>query len=347
MSEREQTSGISRWLSAEPEWELFQDNAAIWNAVFEQCDAAKHSIDMEQYIFASQGVGRRLLDLLASKAAQGVAVRILADGLGSLGLAQSEGGRALIRNGGRIVMFNGVAGILRSPMKRLHRLHRKTLVCDGTNYMIGGSCYHDRMANWRDTMILVRGPLPPMIMSEFERLWRYAQHLSQDPLLRAGDAATDRGWSFAMSGPSVHTPFDLRRILPERIAGASRSVSLTTPYLVPDRSLWRAFLTAAERGVAVRLLIPKKSDYRILDLIGHRFAHALRRRGVEVRAYAPGMVHAKVALVDGNWSCVSSFNLDVFSAKLNLESGVISTSDALYHALSAQMDVDLARSDPL
>ena len=55
-----------------------------------------------------------------------------------------------------------------------------------------------------------------------------------------------------------------------------------------------------------------------LDLIGRRFAHALVHCGADIRGYERGMLHAKVALVDGAWSAVSSFNLDAFSGNLNL-----------------------------
>ena len=322
------------------------NNETIWQAVFEQCEAAKRSIDLEQYIFGRKGVGRQLLDLLAAKARQGVAVRVLADGLGSRGLTGSEGGRALTRSGGRIAMFNGVADILRRPFARAHRMHRKTLICDGSQVMVGGSCYEDRMSNWRDTMIRVDGPLPPAIPSAFERAWRDAHHQSaNDPAGLGGSEAARTGWSFALSGPSVRSQPDLRTTLPEKIARAERSVSLTTPYLIPDRRLWRAMLEAVERGAKVQILMPARSDHRVLDMIGRRFAHAFLRQGVEVRGYKRGMLHAKVALVDGGWSSVSSFNLDLFSAKLNLESGVFTTSPALYGALAAQMDADLACSE--
>ena len=336
----------AHWASAEPEWELFQDNQAIWDAVLEQCDAANQSIRLEQYIFGMRGVGRELLDLLAAKARQGVDVRVLADGLGSLGLVRSDGGQALLRNGGHIAMFNGLRDLARSPVRRGHRLHRKTLICDESRVMVGGSCYEDRMSSWRDTMIRVGGPLPSAIVAEFDRASRMAQDKPAKVLSTAAQG-DEEGWSYALSGPNLQAQPDLRIVLPEKIAEARQSVFLTTPYLVPNRRLWRALISAAERGAKVRILMPARSDHRFLDVIGQRFAHALVRRGVEVRGYTPGMLHAKVALVDGTWSSVSSFNLDLFSGKLNLESGVFSTSPALHEALSEQWDADWADSEPL
>lgn len=336
----------AHWPAAEPSWKLFQNNQSIWDAVLEQCDAARESIRLEQYIFGTRSVGRQLLDLLAAKARQGVDIRILADGLGSHGLARSEGGKTLLRSGGHIMMFNGPRALLRSPVHRAPRLHRKTLICDEARVMVGGSCYESRMSDWRDTMIRVEGPLPPLAVSEFDRASRMAH---DRPINSPSTAAYDgeAGWSYALSGPHMQAQPDLRSVLPHKIEQARQSVSLTTPYLIPNRRLWRALVSAANRGVQVQILMPARSDHRFLDRIGRRFAHALVQRGVEVRGYLPGMLHAKVALVDGAWSSVSSFNLDVFSGSLNLESGVLSTSRALHDELIEQWDADWARSERL
>ena len=333
------------WTPAEPDWELFQDNRAIWDAVLEQCDGAQTSIRLEQYIFGTRGVGRERLDLLAVKARQGVDVRVLADGLGSRGLVRSEGGQALLRNGGHIAMFNGPRDLARSPARRGHRLHRKTLICDEARVMVGGSCYEDRMSSWRDTMIRVGGPLPSAIVAEFDRASRMARDKPTEILSTAASGGHE-GWSYALSGPNVQAQPDLRDALPERIAGAGQSVALTTPYLIPNRRLWQALISGVQGGARVRILMPARSDHRFLDMVGQRYARALVRRGVEVRGYPRGMLHAKIALVDGAWSSVSSFNLDFFSGNLNLESGVFSTSPALHAALCGQWDEDWAASEP-
>ena len=102
--------------------------------------------------------------------------------------------------------------------------------------MVGGSCYHDRMSTWRDTMISVGGPLPPAVASEFERAWRAAHGgRTGGPESQDADAPPVSGWTYALSGPQVRPQCDLRGALPALIAGAARSAHLTTPYLVPSR----------------------------------------------------------------------------------------------------------------
>ena len=59
--------------------------------------------------------------------------------------------------------------------------------------------------------------------------------------------------------------------------------------------------------------------------------------GVEVHAYGPTMLHAKIVLVDGTWSLVRSFNFDLFSLKLNLENGCSAPASRLAFAAMPQI----------
>ena len=190
-------------------WELFHSNKDNWNAILELCDAARRSISIEQYIFAKSGIGSRLLRLLTAKSREGVQVRVLADGFGSFGLAASADGASLTRAGGEIVPYNSLSVLRRHPIGGLHRLHRKTVLCDETQLMIGGTCFHDRMADWRDTMVRVEGPVVQFAASAFERTWAYAggRATRQEPAAQ-GPQSPAADWRYVLSEPvrpSRHT----------------------------------------------------------------------------------------------------------------------------------------------
>lgn len=331
------------WPSQEPHFTLFHWNEAIWQAVLETCAAAKDSIDLEQYILGHQGIGRDLLDLLAERARNGVKVRVLADGLGSRGLTSSDAGRTLLQSGGQIVLHHPVPGA-QNPFRRLHR---KTLVCDSDRVMLGGACYKERMSGWRDTMIRLDGPPPPALSETFEQAWRSAQHGARSSCLGNSVEQSERGWQFGATGPAAPGVPDLGCILRAQISEAKRSVTLSTPYLLPDRRLRDALTTAVARGVSVRILMPAKSDHPALDVLGRRMAAWLSRDGISVYGYRPAMLHAKLALVDDAWAMVSSYNLDLFSARLNLEAGVMSSSPRLIGELAGQLDADFHDSEPM
>lgn len=321
--------------TAEARWELFHDNRSGWRAVFETCEAATQSLDLEQYIFRSDGVGGRLLELLTAKARQGVAVRVVADGIGGFSLSRSEGARSLVRAGGEIALYNGLADIARKPARIVHRLHRKTVLCDRRLLIVGGYCYSDRMSDWRDTMIRIEDRIPDAVPIAFEAVLHAAQRRSAERPRPSGRSDGD-GWSYRLSGPCSEAAPGLREALLHHIASARRSLTLITPYLIPDRPLWRALLAARDAGACVRILMPARSDHPSLDLVSRPFVRALSRRGVEVYGYEPTMLHAKIALADNDWCAVSSFNLDLLSLRMNLENGVVSRSSALYGALAEQ-----------
>ena len=329
----------------EPAWELFHQNRTVWPAVLAMCEGARHSIVLKQYIFSRFGIGARLIDLLTVKARQGVEVRVLADGFGSRRLKWSSATRDFMKAGGELILYNSPGYVLRNPRGRLHRMHRKTVVCDNRQAMIGGTCYHDRMTDWRETMVQVTGSVASAAALVFEAAWRRAKY--HEPAGEPAHTPPPEGsedWAYLISTPYPPAKREFYDTLLAQIAQAKHDVVLTTPYFGPDVRFWRVIKAALKRGVRVRLILPAKSDHRSVDIFSHTFGRALARRGGEVYAYQPGMIHAKLALIDGGWASVSSSNLDLLSFRLNLESGLVTRSPALCDALAAQLEEDLATS---
>lgn len=329
-----------------PDWQLFHANADIWPAVLAECEKARESLTLEQFIFSPRGIGRRLLDVLTARARRGVHVRVLADGFGSFWLKGSEGGRALVAAGGEVVHFHSLTDIMQNPIRRLQRLHRKTVIRDRASAIIGGACYHDRMADWRDTMIRIDGRIAETAAEVFDQLWEHALRRGPPPE-HPGSSPVDIDWAYLISTPIKPARRELWDRLHARIETAEREVILTTPYLIPDNRFRRAINRAAGRGVRVHIVVPARSDHPTLDVVGRRFAHALARRGAEIHCYEPSMIHCKIALVDRVWTSVSSFNLDISSFRMNLESGVVGTDPDYCDAVAEQLDRDMAASSPL
>src|SRR5262249_14342533 len=111
----------------------------------------------------------------------------------------------------------------------------------------------------------------------------------------------------------------IRRALLYAISQAKRSVLVASAYFVPDPGVVRALVGAAQRGVAVSLLVPERSDVPIVDYVRGAFYDRLLGRGVRIHHWSRSVLHAKVATVDDTWAMVGSYNLDWMSLLRNRE----------------------------
>jgi cardiolipin synthase len=324
-------------------WKLYHTNREAWAAAKELLLQAQASIAIEQYIFSHHGIGKEVLDILARKARQGMRVRVLADAFGSQHLLKSEEAKVLTAAGGQVITFNGIREFLKDPTSLFHRLHRKSIVCDGRYLMTGGSCFHPRMEDWRDTMVLIEGPVANQALAQFEATWDRAGGSAGTRIADGGWASIDTGdWSYMVSSPYGLREYYLELL--KRIDGAQRVVTLTSPYLVPVGRFWTTMAHAVRRGVQVRVLIPKRSDQPLIDIFSLNFARRLLNHGIEVYGFARGMMHAKLAVIDDNWAAVGSFNLGIDSIRMNLEGVLVSVAPDFHAALAEQLEADLRAS---
>lgn len=335
---------------AERDWHLYHCNSDAWEAALNLCECARRTIAIEQYIIQHSGIGNRILELLASMARQGVEVRLIADAYGSHGLYRSTGAKQLRKAGGQIAIFNGLKTVVRAPAAAVHRMHRKSIICDGQQLMVGGSCFDPRMRDWRDTMLWVKGGVAAVALREFEDSWqRTTTGRALISKCRKDEVGED-GWQYLVTAPTDPVRREYVQEFLRQVDRAESSIILTTPYLVPGRGDWQKVTAALERavgrGVDVRLMLPARSDQWWIDRISRPFARGLADRGVKVRGYKPTMLHAKLASIDGRWSAIGSFNLGFDSMWMNFESMAVTERPALGKALAEQLEADWRVSEP-
>jgi cardiolipin synthase len=129
------------------------------------------------------------------------------------------------------------------------------------------------------------------------------------------------------------------------IAGARKSIYITTPYFLPDRSMTDELVHAAEQGVSVTLIVPGKHDDHTLTRSSGRSAFGkLLKAGAKVYEYEPSMIHAKIAIFDGVWSVVGSTNLDNRSFGINDEVNVAVLDPQIASGLTRDFEQDAGQS---
>lgn len=328
---------------------LLRDGEATFDALFNCMENAEHYILLEFYIVRSDRVGQRIKNILERKLAEGVEVWFLHDNIGSFGLPRKYI-KELIQAGAQTAAF-GDGNVRRRRFQMNFRNHRKILVCDGKVGFIGGINLGDEYLGtamdqepWRDTHCRIEGPAVTGLQLAWLEDWKWASDAS--PVLNwAPDFCTPGSEEILIlpTGPAdsweTCTLFFLNCI-----NNARERVWIASPYFVPDVQIMNALQLAALRGIDVRILIPEKSDSRIIGMAAYSYLVQACQAGVQIHRYQPGFMHQKVILVDNRYSAVGTANLDNRSMRLNFEITAINTSGKFVDEVEAMLHTDFQQT---
>lgn len=308
--------------------------AETFKAIQSVLSSAQQSIYLSTFIYQTDNVGQRILDLLVEKAQAGVDVRVLMDGVGSLH-TRSAFFKPLVQASGRIAFF---LPVLHRPFRgrtnlRNHRkitvVDNRTVVAGGANIGIESMSMHDGPALWKDLAFVLEGPAVRHWLNVFAHDWEFAakEALTEEQLAIPETVADDSPYNSGAivqvvpSGPDVAGD-PLRDTLVSMIYAAQKRFWVVTPYFVPDDSVCQALCLAARRGVDVRVLLPVRSNHIPPDIVRGFLLRQIQAAGGLVMFYTPKMLHAKVVLMDESVAVLGSANMDTRSLLLNYETAM-------------------------
>ncbi|MFZ5468084.1 MAG: phospholipase D-like domain-containing protein [Myxococcota bacterium] len=306
---------------------LLRDGAQAYPAMLEAIAAAQATICLQTYILREDTTGRRFAAALCERARAGVEVSLMYDDWGS---NVSEPFLFQLRSAGvRTLAFRPVrwTGRMADLLNRLRqRNHRKSLVVDGKVAFTGGLNISDDYAavedgghGWRDTHVRVRGPAAVELERLFLDSWRRHKGAPLDEARYQRPAyAPDRRVRF-LGNDFHHDRKDIRRAYLEALTAAKRRIHLTHAYFVPPARLLRELAKAARRGVDVSVILAASTDVKLTLYAARGLYGKLLAAGVRVFEWNGRVLHAKTAVVDGEWVTVGSTNLDHLSLRRNLE----------------------------
>ncbi len=329
--------------------EVLRNGHACYDRLEAAIRGARHHVHFEYYIVENDRTGRRFRDLLVEKAREGVEVRLLVDALGSRPLDDRFFG-PLKAAGAEIGWFNPV--LLRWVTRPNFRNHRKIVVVDGAVAFTGGINIGDEYLGlgetgaWRDTHLALTGPAAHGLQALFIEDWNFATGRSLvGPAYFAPLQEADGGALVQVVGSGPDQDFEVIHHLFFTAIGAARErARITTPYFVPDDATTMALVTAALRGVDVDVLVPWRTDARLVSAASRSYYDELLAAGVRLHEYRPGFLHAKTMVVDGRFAVVGSANFDQRSFRLNFEVAAVVYDAAVAATLDTQFEKDLALS---
>ena len=331
--------------------EILTNGSQFYPAMLDAIRAAQASVNLEAYIVQPGEIADSFVNALVERARAGVEVRVVLDSIGSSRISGAPM-RRLRSAGCQVHFYQSVS------LYRLHRLnnrtHRELLIVDGTVAFTGGAGVADWWAKpnrgtpaWRDTMARLEGPIVSALQGVFAENWL---ECSGEILTGPHQWPQPQAIGATEAMPVKSSPSD--RATVSRVAfqmlieSAATEIAISTPYFLPDRSLRRALVRAARRGVRVRVLVPGRlSDQRLVRLASRRMYRELLEAGVRMFEYRPAMTYVKAMMVDETWAVVGTTNIDNRSFEHNDEINVAIRDAAVTNRLLGDFESDLQTSD--
>jgi len=318
--------------------DIFTDGNSKFDALIEAIEKAEKFVLLQYYIIREDIVFERICRCLKKKAATGVKVYVLADGVGSRKIPGRRW-KELEATGVRVnLFFPAIAKKI--DLRVNYRNHRKIVVIDGAVGFMGGFNIgkeylgiDKKYGYWRDTHLKIEGDAVMELMLKFVQDWNYAaetereslgykdfvmQKRSREIVEKNGKAQDGVGIQIISSGPDIKNE-QIRDNFLYMIYHSRKNIYIQSPYFIPDEAVFCALKMAAQRDVEVKVMIPCKPDHPFVYWATLSFVGDLLRCGAKCYVYQSGFLHAKSIMVDGIVSSVGTANMDVRSFKLNFE----------------------------
>ncbi len=300
--------------------ELLVDGHQAFKSIFQAMSKATQTIHVSYYIFNDDKLGQAFAKMLMRKAKQGVEVRLMVDGIGSVQMLGSPKRKLMnkLEKAGVEVIRNHIFNPTNRAKKMNHPDHRKLVIVDGKVGFTGGmNVGNHYISEYHDLMVRIEGHSVRQLQTEWVTGWMLLGGRVDKKIKNEGEL---RKRLFPKVNKRVgtqkiqtvqHIPGENRDILKtylRQINKARRSIYIENPYMTSHK-IQDALVKAAKKGVDVHVILPGQND--------HAFSHWAARAkypkmidaGVKLYEY-PGFNHGKVMVTDGRFVTIGSSNLD-------------------------------------
>jgi cardiolipin synthase A/B len=319
---------------------LLFDGEQTFKAIFDLIKSAKNHINLEYFIFENIDFdGMSLDDLLINKLREGVSINVIYDGIGSFNTDNTFIDK-LKAAGVRFTVYQPIN--LSDIDKINYRDHRKILIVDGKAAIVGGinlsKTYQSKgmsgssgasktpanaeEAYWRDTDLLIQGPVVSELQTLFLQHWDKTQLIDQKGFFPKQEV---RGQEFVQvigSSPKDDQHYFYTALI-AAIDNSAKKIILSSAYFVPTQDHKKVLIDASMRGVKIDLILPGFTDSSLSLNVQRSYYEDLLEAGINIYEVDSEVLHAKTITIDGVWSVVGSSNFDFRSATLNDEVDMI------------------------
>lgn len=307
---------------------IHQDGHDALQALRTVIRGASSTLDLCTFLLGRDVLGHEVMALLIQRAREGVRVRLLIDGIGVY-LGGHPDLKPLSVAGAEVALF---VSPFRSalPGRTNLRNHRKMVIADGQRLWMGGrnlaaeyfvgDASRSHQTPWIDLSFDFCGDLARQAQQRFAQDWAFATQAARPatpPAEFAPPASEEMGAQLIASGPDQADDTVYSLLISSCFTAQTRILAVT-PYFLPDPTLLMALTLAARRGIAVDLVLPRRSNHRLADMARPAALREMSAAGARVWL-VDGMIHAKAVVIDKELALAGSANLDERSLFLNYE----------------------------
>lgn len=332
------------------------DGDEFFPRLIDSISAAKQSLRLRTYIFDNDDYAFSVAELLKRRSSE-LDIRVMVDGLGTISAAAAQPayqptGTAA---GGAIVGYLTSGSdikvrVLANPW--LTGDHTKSIIVDDHIAFVGGmNIGREYRYEWHDLMFELSGPVVDVLREDFDKTWTrqrpFGDFFALLKSVKPVNTATDDMYPVRVLTTSPRDAQILRAQI-AAIRNSQQRIYIQNAYFTSDAVLYELVL-ARRRGVDVRVILPLRSDFGLIDRANAIAANKMIANGIRVYIY-PRMSHVKGAIYDG-WACLGSANFDALSLQVNRELNIATShppfvEELLRRVFLADMERSVELTEP-
>lgn len=326
---------------------FFLEGDLYFSRYLDLINSARDSIHLQTYIFEMDTFGTLVHQALREASERGVKVHLLIDSVGSKNFSAKNETDLIVNKNVYFHRFNGLNYKWFYQWGR--RLHHKILLIDHEKAIVGGinvttSGYgHDNVHQQLDFAVELEGPIIYELSHYCQYVFRKACQKNISMGFVNSKSLTNKECPHLVDlKVSINDWVYKRKEITQEYSVltkvAKKQITIINSYFFPRKKFMKQLAQAAKRGVKVRLILPKFSDWPSYILASQYLYSYFLKNGVEIYQWRKSILHGKLATVDEKFSTIGSYNLNYTSYQQNLEMNIDILSEKFTHNLNEAIE---------
>jgi cardiolipin synthase len=324
-------------LTAKRHFQLFTQPPRLYEAMLEDIRNARDYICIETYRFTQDKVGMMFRDALLTKVREKVKIRLLIDSWG--GTSNEDFFEELVKLGAEVRFFKKIRFSFDFFTRNHRRNHRKLFLVDDKVSYIGSANIAGHSLHWRELTLRIEGSLTPLLKKTFNKSFRqFNRYLFNK--FTYHKTIFHYGFEIIQDSPSIYRQ-QIKKKIEHLVKRAQHSIIIETPYFLPGYNLRKALSEAAHRGVDIKIMTPRRSDVRSVDLLSSKYYGYFFRNNIKFLFYRLTNLHAKCILIDNSVFGIGSANFDYRSFRYQHEIMLVGVDKDIVAAIKTHLTESL------